>query len=661
MAEHVVRYSANQLTISDEPAVRRLAEYYALRCAPRPLAYRSRAAWVARRSEVRRQARAALGIDPAPERLPLDVREGGTLVRSGYEVRRLYWQTWPGVYASGWLYRPAPLSGRAPAVLNLHGHWPGGAAHPVVQSRLIGLARLGYVALAVDAIHLYGYEVGVNPAGVMTWNNMRALDLLTSMPEVDPERIGVTGASGGGLQTMYLLALDDRPRAAVPAAMITYFHRILSPESHPCACHYVPGIMREMDALELIAVFAPKPLLFLTVERDWTRLFPQHELLEFRSLYRLYGQPDRLDHEQFPGGHDYSRPMRERMYAWFERWLRGREGAVPAEPEHEPEPPESLHVLDCSPPEHRGWDAVIDYYRERAVRQPPRLESRATRKRWQDDLRAALRDLVGDAEPPAALELQTHARMSSPGYRLEKISFASEPAVRIPALLLVPEGAQGAPAAVLLHPGGKAGWFRDGRLDSLPGELLAAGWVLLLPDVRLRGELALDWQHNCLIWGRPEAGMAARDALTAVDLLYRLPEVDWRRLLLVGVGDQGVGALLASGWDERVAAVVADCVGTAYRDGGEGLPLIPNILRVGDVPQIAALSAPRPLWLFNVPSARMNFPSLRYYDFARRMYQSLGAAEALRMIPTQSGPLAVPTASGLQEWLAHQWRRLPRA
>src|SRR5207248_10187254 len=121
-----------------------------------------------------------------------------------------------------------------------------GAVHPVVQSRCIALALKGYVVLAVDSAHVYRYEVGVNPIGVMTWNNMRALDLLQSIPEVDGARIGCVGASGGGQQTMYLMALDDRVRVAAPVARVCYSRPILTADSHQRPCNHVPALLRWM-------------------------------------------------------------------------------------------------------------------------------------------------------------------------------------------------------------------------------------------------------------------------------------------------------------------------------------------------------------------------------------------------------------------------------
>lgn len=180
----------------------------------------------------------------------------------------------------------------------------------------------------------------------------------------------------------------------------------------------------------------------------------------------------------------------------------------------------------------------------------------------------------------------------------------------------------------------------------LAAALVAAGYRVVAVDPRLRGELAADWFHNTVLWGRPEAGMAATDLQAAVGYLWQRGDVDRRRTVLLGAGDQGVAALLAAGLDERVGVTLADCAGTTYQDGGEGLPVIPNILRHADLPQIASLVGPRPLMLFRVPSERAGFASRRYYDWTRRSFQSLGAEEALTL---RTGPLPAP--DDLLRWL----------
>jgi cephalosporin-C deacetylase-like acetyl esterase len=688
-----------------------LLRYYDRMVDPRPIRARTRPEWLARRTELRQQVRACLGLDPAPARLPLDAHVGGTLEREGYRLERVFFQTWPGLYAGGWLYVPDPSVDRAPAILSPHGHFRNGAMDPVVQTRCITLARKGYVALAVDSVHTYRYDVGVNAVGVMTWNNMRALDYLCSRPEVDRERIGCVGESGGGQQTMYLMALDDRVKVAVPAVLVSYFKRILAPAPLHCPCNHVPGLMRVADEPEICALFAPRPLLFLTVTGDWTASFPAAEYGEIQNVYHLWGQLDRLEHSQFQGGHDFTLPMRERAYAWFNRWLKGiHDPHAALEGEVSVESVETLSGLssncglrfaECGLWEETGdqrsttndqrpttagrpasgavYQAARspgDWVAAEATFQAPRLEGRDARKSYQARLRDEVTELLGGDVPTAVLEPELcdegALRDGDTEIRWQAVTFRSEPEIRVPAWLWhSAEAAPIGPGIILVAPEGKTAWAdlldqrpttndqrrqEPGAGSREPGAtvapsplvraLIAAGYRVLAVDPRLRGDLAADWFHNTVLWGRPEAGMAATDLQAAVGYLWQRGDVDRRAVALLGTGDMGVAALLAAGLDERVGVTIADCVQTTYQDGGEGLPVIPNLLRHADLPQLASLVAPRPLMLFRVPSERAGFSSRRYFDWARRSYQSLGAEDALAL---RAGTL--PEPSELVRWL----------
>jgi hypothetical protein len=213
--------------VLEKGAKARMLEAYHRRCVtPRPPAFESKARWEERRAEVRRLVRRGLGLDPLPERVDLRAQVVAKKEYDDYWLERVWYRTFPDVWASGWLYRPK-AEGKHPVVLCPHGHWDQGARHPVVQSRCIALAKKGYVALAVDSVHVTHWALGVCPVGIMTWNNMRALDYLATRPECDMEKVGCTGASGGGQQTMYLMLLEDRIGAAVPAVMVSYFSRIV--------------------------------------------------------------------------------------------------------------------------------------------------------------------------------------------------------------------------------------------------------------------------------------------------------------------------------------------------------------------------------------------------------------------------------------------------
>jgi hypothetical protein len=625
--------------VCDTPVAAGLQAFFRRLTEPRSLRARSKAEWLQRRAALREAVQAALGLDPFPERVPLEVRPGGALERDGYRIERLYWRVWPRVWAAGRLYRPAGEAGKGRAALLYCG--PALAAEE--QCLLAALARLGHLALAVDAPAPDEADpaVGLLPLTTATVHHLRALDLLAGLPEVDRERLGVVGIADAADAALYTLALDERPRALVLARPGGFFG------ARPAAGRALagpPGLLRATDFTELAAIPSPRAALYLT-----TGALPgadlAAELAELRAVYRVWGQPDRLAHRHFPAAEAADQTLREAAYAWLARELRGdRDAPPPAEPPVAPEDAETLAGLDAPPRDDEGFAGIRAWFHRRAAAQPPQLESRPARRGYQERLREDLIGLLGGDPPaiPAGAVLEP----LSPG--LQRLTLHSERDLRLPALYREGSGPPPHRVLVVAHPAGKEAALQL-PLAAAAGE---AGWAVLAPDVRFRGELTAPRAAACALWGRPEAAQAADDLRACVQWLCGWEEVDWRGITLFGVGDQGIPALLAGALDERVAAVLADCCGSLYRDGGAGLPPLPNILRVADVPQIAALTAPRALWLFRAPAERLGFSSRRYLDWVKRTYQSLGELEALRLTPEDLGEPAETL-----EWLDARLRR----
>jgi len=569
---------------------RMLTAYWGRLSSARPPRFESREKWEARRQELRQQVRRCLGLDPLPERVPLRPVVSGRKEYDDYRLERVWFRTLPEVWASGWLYLPKG-TGPFPGVLNPHGHWENGARHPVVQTRCIALAKKGYVALAVDSVHVTHWSVGLCSLTMMTWNNMRALDYLESRPEVDARRIGCTGASGGGQQTMYLMLLEDRIQAAVPVVMISYFQRILSPrEDTHCICNFVPGLLAVTDEPEMTAAFAPKPALYISVTGDWTRNFPQEEFPAIQKIYAGLGHSDRVENRHYSGGHDYNRTMREQMMAWFHRWLKNDPDADPIEPEIRTEPPEALDALGAPPKGHRGVGGMVQYFKSRI----PSRES-------DPNLRDQVLEILGEKDvQDAKLKIVSAGTAKWRGFEMERITYTSEKEFVIPALLLHP-GAKDekAPGVIVISPGGKHEVLA--KRGDLAEAMLRNGMRVLIPDVRLRGELGRRWDLNCVLWGRPEAGMAAHDVKRAVDVLRPAS----KKVSVVGLGEMGATALLAAVVDPRIAAVAADDFGSTYRAGRER-PILPHLLRFADLPEIARLLRCA-LWI-NRPTGAEGFP-----------------------------------------------------
>src|SRR5262245_19896308 len=235
-----------------------VAQGRALLAADEPPA--TRGGWNDRRTRLLAALLAAIG--PFPEGpFPLEAQVLGVLERPGYRIEKLIFQSRPDVWVTASAYVPAGAAGKCPAVLAVHGHWPWARRDPVVQARCLGLVKLGFFVLAVDAFGageryttpgrgtyhgaLYGstlWPVGQTLLGMQVYDNQRAVDYLRSRPEVDGDRLGVTGASGGGNQSMYAGALDERLRAVVPVCSVGTYQAYL--RAACCVCEVLPGALR---------------------------------------------------------------------------------------------------------------------------------------------------------------------------------------------------------------------------------------------------------------------------------------------------------------------------------------------------------------------------------------------------------------------------------
>lgn len=531
------------------------------------------AAWPARRREVRAHVADAIGLLPPPAAVPLDVRVHGERVRDGVRLQRISWVGFPGHRATGWLWSPAAAgdaAGRRPAVLCPHGHWAGGATHPVVQARCAAFAQFGWVALAVDSVHVEDVASGVNAIGAMTWHNQRALDLLLARDDVDGARIVVTGASGGGQQSYYLMALEDRLAAAAPMVMACYFSEIVDDTSAHCPCNHPPRLAAGTDVPEMCAVFAPRPVMFGSVTGDWTAAFPREGLPELRGHWEHLGGPEpRARHAD--EGHNYDRPMREEVYGFLHDVLLGPAAdglprARVAEPAFGGFPLAELQPLlqACPNAQLAAADMAAEYRRRRT----------------------AVASLAGLAP---GLDLRVSARplewLDGEGVAWRRGCVRGGDGVPIPLRCEQPAPADPLPFTVVVDPRGRCG--------------AAAGhpaWLSAMPhrvfvSPRPYGEWSpfrTAWQRNGILLGRGEGYQAALDtALVCASLPGNAP------VHLVGLGEAGVVAVLAAHLCPRIVRVVADEIGEAYGKDGNRLPLCPELLRHRDLPElIRTLPAP---------------------------------------------------------------------
>lgn len=290
-------------------------------------------AWKPRAAYLREHILAAAGLLPMPEKGPLNAQIFAEVTRGDYAVSKVYFESLPGFYVTGNLYKPKG-DGPFPAIASAHGHWTYGRLENTelasVPGRAINLARQGFVVFSFDMIgyndsrqlpHTFGGPReslwGLTLAGLQLWNSIRVLDFLESLPYVKRDAIGATGASGGGTQTFLLAAVDDRVRAAAPVNMISLHMQ------GGCLCENLPGVRLDTTNVEIAATIAPRPLLMVSATGDWTSKTMEREYPAMRTIFALFGAEDRVNAVRVDAPHNYNKESREAVYAWMARWLQG--------------------------------------------------------------------------------------------------------------------------------------------------------------------------------------------------------------------------------------------------------------------------------------------------------------------------------------------------
>ena len=351
-------------------------------------AYSNLGEWELRKQHLRTQILFAAGLSPMPPKTPLHAASFGHLEREssahdGYSIDKVMIETLPGYYLGGNLYQPLRRSGKLPAVLLAHGHWKYGRLQNQLEYSVpalaVNLARQGYVVFAYDMVgyndtrqtpHSFGGQDeqlwAFSPFGLQLWNSIRSVDYMISLPNVDPARIAITGASGGGTQTFMLAAVDERVRFAAPVNMISASMQGGDP------CEDAPGLRFGTFNAEIAAVIAPRTMLMVSSTRDWTKHTPSEEFPAILGIYDLYGGRNHLLSVQVNAPHNYNKESREAVYRFFgENMLGQRDSTALKDREFQQEQDEDLLVLKDGKPASKAlsYERLLESWKQIARRQ----------------------------------------------------------------------------------------------------------------------------------------------------------------------------------------------------------------------------------------------------------------------------------------------------
>ncbi len=546
--------------------------------------FKDKAQWEKRAADLREQIQVATGLWPMPAKTPINAVIHGKIDRDDYTVEKVFFASYPGHYVSGNLYRPKNKTGKLPGVLCPHGHWlngrffeakdpavaqqiklgaeqtENGARYPL-QARCAMLARMGCVVFHYDMVGMADskpleHRVGFTDAqaelrlqsfmGLQTWNSIRSLDFLASLPDVDPARLAVTGSSGGATQTLLLCAIDPRPLVAFPAVMVG------EAMQGGCVCENCSHLRFNTNNTEIASLFAPKAL-GMTAANDWTRDVEVRGLPEIKSIYALYGAEKFVMAKWFNFDHNYNQVSRELMYNWMNDHLKLGWPSPVTEKPFVPIKPAELAVYDETHPQPADAAAAPALRKTMAELSDAQLSQLSSSPdEYRKVVATALRVMIHDRLPSAGQVTVSHVSgpSSDTDLRIERGTLSRRDCgEEVPYIALVPGGWNGN-VVVWAHPDGKASLFNNSKPLPAIQKLLDKKFAVASADLFLTGDFGgaapkVDPKFAGFTFGYNRSTLANRvhDLLSLIGLVRHWEGT--KSAELIGVGKAGPWALLA--------------------------------------------------------------------------------------------------------------------
>ncbi len=468
-------------------------------------------AWKERQAEVRAKLKDIVG--PFPEKTPLNPRVTETVVKDGVKVEKLVYESQPGFYVTAGLFMPENLKSKAPAIIYCSGHTATGFRSETYQQKILNLVRKGFIVLAFDPLgqgermqypeenseesriggstNEHGYAgaqcfiSGSSLAKYMIWDGIRAIDYLLTRPEVDPQRIGMTGRSGGGTQTAYIAAFDNRIYAAAPEAYITSLDILFKTEGPQDAeQNFMHFVDQGLDLADLLEVRAPKPGMIISTSRDYFSIAGARRAYhEVQQAYDALGKSVNISMSEDDSVHASTQKNREAMYAFFQKHLQN-----PGDANDEEVGMFSLEELQVTSTGQvaTALDSknVFDLNREESQKKKAEIEQH--REAFQPEkVKQDAQILSGYEAPEAAKEVHFAGQYQRDGYKVQKYLMIGDDHVT-PYLLFVPDEGKSNQVVLYFHPEGKAAQSgAGGDIEAL----VKQGLTVLSADVLGSGEL----------------------------------------------------------------------------------------------------------------------------------------------------------------------------
>jgi len=636
--------------------------------------------WLNRQREIKEKLLKLVG--PFPEKTPLNPRVEDEIKKEGYRIEKIIFESMPGFYVTGCLFIPEGVKERRPAILNAIGHSPQAFRRAAYQVVIHNLVKKGFVVFAIDPLgqgerlqyydpekketlmgpgnptveHSYCgdqcFISGFSLARYWTWDCIRAIDYLLTRKEVDPERIGMTGCSGGGTQTAYASALDPRVKAAAPSCYLTSARRLLEFVGPQDAEHnFYRGIIEGVTSAELHVLRAPLPTLLVTTTRDYYSIQGARETFrEVKRAYKALGKEENLEMVEDDGPHGFTRKNNEATYAFFQKAL-----DWPGSPVQEDLPVLEEEELNVTPTgqtsTYLGGETVFSINKAETEPLIEKLEeSRKNTQQHLDKVREKAKELSGYQAPDSRQEPIYRGRYQRQGYTIELWALHGEGDCIVPVLLFVPSGGGIFPALIYLNPEGKAA-------DASPGgqieRLVSSGFIVAAADPIGTGETAARpsrrakeiASYTALLIGRSIVGIQAGDAVRVANFLKTRNDVDWSKSGAVAFGELCPALIHAAAFDSSIGRIALVAPPVSYRSivmtrfyEFNFFCAVAGALKAYDLPDLAACVAPRKLLMAEIKDGAKKPADRALLEkelaFPRMVYAVNNATENLRILPS---------------------------
>ncbi len=603
---------------------------------------KTEAQWIKRQQEVKKILMEIVG--PFPEKNPLNPKIVGIVKKDGYKLEKIIYESRPEFYVTACLFIPDGLTSKAPVILNPIGHSDDGFRGTMYQTIILNLVKKGFVVLTYDPIsqgerlQYYDPEIGRSRIGWSTcehsymgtqcfisgnsfaryriWDCIRAIDYLSTRDEVDINRIGVNGISGGGTLTTYISAFDDRVYASAPECYITGFKRLfesIGPQDAEQNLYH--GIANSIDHADLLEVRAPKPILIMSTTRDFFSIQGARETYkEVKKVYKAFHKEDNISMTEDDAPHDSTRKNREAMYAFFQKHLNNP--GSPYDEDVEFLTAEELKVTTTGQVSTSlGGRTVFDFNSAETKKLIDKLEN--SRKSLSDHLqkvKCSAKMLSGYIHSDRTPKSMFIGRYKHEGYCIEKYVINGEGKCVIPLILAIPTDMKKHPAMIYIRPDGKSSVNND--IESLTKK----GFAVIAPDLTGFGEtggLYVDesayspwygvWFGSIQI-ARSILAIQAGDITRVVRFLESRDDIDCNSISAVAY-TQACPALLHSAvFEDAIKNVTLIEPLISYRSVVMNryyrTNLIPSMvagaLTAYDLPDLMACLAPRRLTMINI-------------------------------------------------------------